>query len=265
MSAKTMFIKSKILTIGLILSGAIGLTSCVEQYTIAGNTSLPMLDGRRLYLKTSTLHGEHKIDSCEVIHGQFSFDGKVDSTVVAELFVDNMSLMPIVVENGKIKVDINVLDQKASGSTLNERLYKFLDDKARLDGEIENTSNNEIELLMRGVHPFEAEKLCRDRAARLSRSSDSLIVSFIRSNYNNVLGPEIFKQICMQYRYPIITPQIHQIVDGAPDKFLRNPYIREYLSIARRNTAILCGEQKDECEGYRKEGHSHTLKVKQKR
>ena len=255
--------ESKLLTIVMVIAGLCSLTSCVEQYTIAGNTSLPMLDGRKLYLKTSSLHGEQKIDSCEVIHGQFNFDGKLDSTVVAELFVDNMSLMPIVVENGKIKVDINVLDQKASGSTLNEKLYKFIDDKARIDGESENTSNDEIDMMMRGMHPFDAERICRERSARLSRSSDSLVINFIRSNYNNVLGPEMFRRLCMQFHYPIITPQIRLIVENAPEKFLKNPFVREYLEIARRNTAILSGESEEE-PYCRIERHSNAIKVKQK-
>jgi len=116
------------------------------------------------------------------------------------------------------------------------------DAKSRLDSELGNTSLEEARLMMRGVMPFEAERMCRERADRLSQSCDSLIVDFIQTNYNNVLGPEIFSRLCSQYRYPVITPQIKKIIDGAPKKFLNNPYVKEYMAIARKNMAIINGK-----------------------
>lgn len=225
-----------------LLAWMLFATSCLEQYSIVGNTSLPMLDGKTLYLKNRTLQGIKNIDSCEVIHGKFVFDGKIDSTCMAELYLDNVSVMPVVIENGKINVDINLLDQRVSGGSLNEKLYKFIDAKSRLDNELGNTSLDEARLMMRGVMPFEAERLCREKADKLSRSCDSLVVDFVQSNYNNVLGPEVFSRICNQYRYPIITPQIKKIVENAPKKFLNNPYVKEYLYIARKNMAIINGK-----------------------
>ncbi len=138
-----------------MFSLAFSMTSCLEQYSIVGNTSLPMLDGKTLYLKNRTLQGVKNIDSCEVIHGQFTFDGKIDSTFMAELYLDNVSVMPVVIENGKISVDINLLDQKVSGSSLNDKLYRFIDAKSRLDSELGNTSLEEARLMMRGVMPFD--------------------------------------------------------------------------------------------------------------
>ena len=230
---------------------------------VRGSSSVDDLEGKMLTLRIYVDGEMRSIDSTRVVHGKFTFGGSMDSTMLANVFWGDLSLMPIVVENGKIKVDINVLDQKASGSTLNEKLYKFIDDKARIDGEIENTSNDEIDMMMRGMHPFDAERICRERSARLSRSSDSLVINFIRSNYNNVLGPEMFRRLCMQFHYPIITPQIRLIVENAPEKFLKNPFVREYLEIARRNTAILSGESEEE-PYCRIERHSNAIKVKQK-
>lgn len=232
----------RIINLFCVFSLAFSMTSCLEQYSIVGNTSLPMLDGKTLYLKNRTLQGVKNIDSCEVIHGQFTFDGKIDSTFMAELYLDNVSVMPVVIENGKISVDINLLDQKVSGSSLNDKLYRFIDAKSRLDSELGNTSLEEARLMMRGVMPFEAERMCRERADRLSQSCDSLIVDFIQTNYNNVLGPEIFSRLCSQYRYPVITPQIKKIIEGAPKKFLNNPYVKEYMAIARKNMAIINGK-----------------------
>ena len=244
--------------LGVMLSA----TSCLEQYSIVGNTSLPMLDGKTLYLKNRTLQGVKNIDSCEVIHGKFVFDGKVDSTCMAELYLDNVSVMPVVIENGKISVDINLLDQKVSGGSLNERLYRFIEMKSRLDSELGNTSLDAARLMMRGVMPFEAERLCRERADKLAQSCDSLVVDFIQSNYNNVLGPEVFSRICNQYRYPIITPQIKKIIDNAPKKFLNNPYVKEYICIARKNMAIINGRDFVEEHELQVEQNARALRVR---
>lgn len=246
----------------LVLATAGFMTSCMEQYAIVGNTSLPMLDGKTLYLKNRSMQGVKDIDSCEVIHGKFAFDGKVDSTYIAELYLDNVSVMPVVIENGRIKIDINLLDQKVSGSSLNDRLYKFIGDKMSLDSELGNMSLEEARLMMKGVMPFEAERMCRERADQLSKTSDSLVVEFIKSNYTNVLGPEVFSRVCSQYPYPVITPQIEAIVAGAPKKFLNEPFVKEYLSIARKNMALINGgHPKGDVDMTPRDG-SHLLHVR---
>lgn len=256
----------KVKTIGIVCLMLVmvgSMASCMEQYAIVGNTSLPMLDGKTLYLKNRSMDGVKNIDSCEVIHGKFTFDGKVDSTYIAELYYDNMSVMPVVIENGRIKIDINLLDQKVSGSSLNDRLYKFINDKMSLDSELGNMSLEEARLMMKGVMPFEAERMCRERADQLMKTSDSLVVEFIKSNYNNVLGPEIFSRVCSQYQYPIITPQIEAIVAGASKKFLNEPFVKEYLSIARKNMALINGEHpKGDVDMTPRDGSQHLLHVK---
>ena len=54
------------------------LTSCANPYNIQGSSNVSILDGRMLYLKVYN-DGELKnVDSCEVLHGQFHFQGTVD-------------------------------------------------------------------------------------------------------------------------------------------------------------------------------------------
>lgn len=254
----------KISNLVCLVAVALSLTSCLEQYSIVGNTSLPMLDGKTLYLKNRSMAGVQCVDSCEVIHGKFNFDGKMDSTYMAELYLDNVSVMPVVIEKGKISVDISFLDQKVSGSSLNEKLYNFIDTKSRLDNELSNTALEEARLMMQGVMPFEAERLCRERADNIARSSDSLVVEFIQSNYGNVLGPEIFSRVCNQYRFPIITPQIKRVIDNAPKKFLNHPFVKEYMQIARKNMAIINGKDIVEEHDLPKIQNAKILKVKKK-
>ena len=53
-----------------------------------------------LYLK-SLRDGEWvKLDSAEVVHGLFSMKGKMDSVQMVTLYMDEESIMPIVLESG---------------------------------------------------------------------------------------------------------------------------------------------------------------------
>ena len=59
-----------------------------------------------------------KLDSAEVVHGLFSMKGKVDSVQMVTLYMDDESIMPIVLESGKIKVTISNTDLKSSRNFL---------------------------------------------------------------------------------------------------------------------------------------------------
>lgn len=72
------------------------------------------LDGKMLYLK-SLRDGEWvKLDSAEVVHGLFSMKGKIDSVQMVTLYMDEESIMPIVLESGKITVTISNTDLRQS-------------------------------------------------------------------------------------------------------------------------------------------------------
>ena len=72
----------------------------------------------------------------------------------------------------------------------------------------------------------------------------------------------MFSRICNQYRYPIITPQIKKIVENAPKKFLNNPYVKEYLYIARKNMAIINGKDMVEEHELPRLQNAKVLQVK---
>ena len=68
----------------------IGLTACSSQYNIDGSSSLACLDGKKLYLRVPNTKGEAaknvNLDSCVVVHGRFSFGGRIDSRALAEKY-----------------------------------------------------------------------------------------------------------------------------------------------------------------------------------
>lgn len=58
----------------ILLTILLAVVSCTDQCNIAGNSTVASLDGRMLYLRTSQDgYTTASLDSCEVIHGRFSF------------------------------------------------------------------------------------------------------------------------------------------------------------------------------------------------
>ena len=106
------------------------LASCadthVESYHINGSSSVSLLDGSKLYLRINNNGTVQNLDSCEVVHGGFSFTGPLDTTQVAILSVRDGGI-PIVIERGEINVTIDRMANKVSGTPLNELLYDYVD------------------------------------------------------------------------------------------------------------------------------------------
>ena len=58
------------------------LTSCASTYNIQGSSNVPTLDGRMLFLKAYDGTDMKNIDSCDIVHGEFNFNGTLDSTKI---------------------------------------------------------------------------------------------------------------------------------------------------------------------------------------
>ena len=74
-----------------------------------------------------------------------------------------------------------------------------------------------------------------DEANRLSVLNDRLVTNFITDNFDNVLGPGIFMIMTSSYPYPIITPQIEEIMTKATPFFKNDAYVRKYMKAAQEN------------------------------
>ena len=208
------------------------LASCAESYTIQGTSSLSSLDGSKLYLK-SVKNGELKsLDSCEVVHGKFKFAGILDTTSMASLFMDDQSIMPVVVEQGNIVIRIDDATQKVSGSPLNEVLYDFLDKHRQLDNQMNELSHRESQMLLDGIDEEEINVQLSVEAAKISHQEDSLVTHFIIDNFDNVLGPGVFMMMTAGFPYPVLTPQIEEIISKATDHFKNDAYVSEYYRVA---------------------------------
>ena len=68
---------------------------------------------------------------------------------------------------------------------------------------------------------------------------------FIIENFDNVLGPGVFMMLTSGYPYPVLTPQIEEIMSKATANFKNDPYVKEYYQVAQENQARQTGMTDD--------------------
>ena len=213
----------------------VAFVSCSTGYKIEGSSSVMRLDGKMLFVKIAQGNEMIKIDSAEVIHGVFSMEGIVDSTVIASLYMDDESIMPFVMEDGDIKIQIDNADIMVSGTPLNDKLYHFVKSRNILLDRVYEVERLESRMIMDGKSEDEiAEEVVKERE-KLSKELDDLAKTFIQENYDNVLGPGVFIMLCNSFPYPVLTPVIEEIVNNAPENFKNDTMVKGYMEIAREN------------------------------
>ena len=197
------------------------------------------LDGKMLYLKSLNDGEWVKLDSAEVVHGLFSMKGKIDSVQMVTLYMDSESIMPIVLENGKITVTISNSELKAVGPPLNAALYEFIGKRNQLEESISELEQEETRMVMDGGNLEEIHSQLMVKGDSLMNEMNQYIKKFISTNYENVLGPSVFMMLCSSLPYPVMTPQIDDIIKDAPYSFKSNKLVREFLSKAKENMKLI--------------------------
>lgn len=228
----------KILTIALT---AITLMSCADKFSVEGTSNVSILDGRMLYLEVLDGTELKKIDSCEVVHGQFRFSGTCDTVRLANISMDEESVMPLILEKGNIVVQLDNTGQSVTGTELNEQLSKFL---ARYN----QLKNQQVELLHRhdraimdGLDMDKVIKELNEEAVRLDEEEDKFLLDFVTQNFDNILGPSVFFMLTATYQYPMLTPWIEDVMSKATPTFKNNPYVKDFYSKAKENEEIMNG------------------------
>lgn len=215
------------------------LASCAETYNVQGTSSVSALDGNTMYLKV-VKDGDMKVlDSCDIVHGQFTLSGVLDTVRLGNLYLGDESLMPLVVEQGNIIVKIDNALQTVGGTPHNETLYEFIKAYNQLDARMAELSRRQSQMLLEGIaEDIINQELLRE-AEVIADEEDKLVTTFIEDNFDNVLGPGIFMMLTSTFRYPVLTPQIEVIMNKATDKFKNDPYVSDYYRRALENEASL--------------------------
>ena len=211
------------------------LASCSEQYLVSGTSNVEGLEGRMLYLRVFKDSDMCAIDSSKVVHGKFKFRGIMDSVMMASVFLENSSVMPVVLEGGNVSINIDENMQSATGTPLNDSLSNFIKKKSQIDARMAELPTKQLRMIMDGIDEDQIREELAEQARELEIENDKLITRFIRANYNNVLGPGVFMIMTNSFPYPIMNPQIEEIISQAPPYFKNNPYVKEYIRVAESN------------------------------
>lgn len=213
--------------------------SCSRGYRIEGQSSVTSLDGKMLYLKTLQDGDWVAVDSAEVIHGLFKMKGPVDSVRMVTLYMGDEGLMPLVLENGHIRVDIANVQMKAEGTPLNDKLYEFIDKRNALELAIEEVDRKEARMVLDGVALDDIHDQLQQESDSLVGAMNTYLKQFIADNYENVLGPSVFMMMCSTLPYPVMTPNIEAILKDAPASFKDNVLVKNYVSKAKENMKLI--------------------------
>ena len=200
------------------------LASCASSYNVTGSSSVSALDGSKLYLKALKDGQVKNIDSCDVVHGEFHFAGLLDSVRMANLYMDDESILPVILEEGDIRVQIGPGGPSVGGTPLNDSLYKFIDKHNQLINQMNELGHKQNQMILEGIDEQTIDQQLDAEATQIAAIED-----------------ELFMMITSQYRYPILTPQIEYIMSKATKSFKNDPYVKEYYQMAQENEKRMNG------------------------
>lgn len=219
----------------------LAMTSCANSYNIQGTSNVSTLDGRMLYLKILKNNDFKNIDSCDVVHGQFHFDGNLDSVRMANIFMDDEAVLPLVLESGDINVKLDDAQQIVSGTPLNDKLFKFFKKYQQLQNQQMELVHKHDQAIMNGNDMEVVTRKLNEEAIQLADQEDKLVTSFVTENFDNVLGPGVFFMVTMRNQYPMLSPWIEDIMSKATEHFKNDPYVKDYYQKAQENEQIMNG------------------------
>ena len=218
---------------------AVLFSSCSRKYRVEGSSSIISLDGKVLYLKMLQDGVWVPIDSAEVIHGSFKMKGPADSVRMVTLYMNNDALMPLVLENGKVRVSITPGSLTAKGTPLNDQLYAFIEQRNNLERAIDDLEHKEARMVLEGADIDDIHDDLEKQVEQKLKEMDDYTRRFITDNYENVLGPSVFMMMCSTLPYPMMTEQVEDIMRTAPLSFKDNPLVKDFLSKAKENMKLM--------------------------
>ncbi len=226
----------------LLFVAVITLSSCGKTFKVSGSSDMPPIDGKKLYLKISENNEEKIIDSCEVVHGTFNFNGSVDTTRLAEVFIDDEHKIIFILDNSNISIKINRKETKVNGTAPNDSLTNFFQIMDGFAYRTEEIINRRNEAIMEGLDIDAVDDSLRNELIEMNKEQAGIVTNFIKANYDNILGPTIFKMIVSkQYPAPILDSWTEEIMAEATNKFKNDVFVKDFYAEAQKNQEILNG------------------------
>ena len=222
------------------LCTAAALASCSSSYNIQGTSDVQNLDGHMMYIKALQGNELKNIDSCDVLHGKFAFRGNIDTVKVGTLFINNEGVMPVVLEEGDITIKFNTAKQTCTGTFLNDKLNDFIEQYNQITSQIADLSHQEAQAMMDGKDITVVYRDLQKKSDSLTGESDSLITTFIEQNFDNVLGPFVFRTVTNS-ETPMTNACIDALMLKATESFKNDRYVKAFMDEANHNQAVMTG------------------------
>ncbi len=224
------------------IASILALTSCANTFNISGTSNVSTLDGQKLYLKVFKDTTLKNLDSCDVVHGQFQFVGSIDSVRIATIFLNENSGLPVVLESGDIQVRIDNMQESVTGTPLNEELSAFRNKFTQLTNQSIELVHKHDQAIMNGSDMNVVNARLARENEEINAKMDKLVTTFVTENFDNVLGPYVFINTCVnRYEVPMLDAWIEDIMSKATDKFKNDPQVKEYYQAAQENQNIMNG------------------------
>lgn len=212
------------------------LTSCASKYNITGTSMQVLNDGTMVFLRYNENGIDKTLDSCKLVHGNFTMSGKVDSAMVVLLDMEHFQV-PVVLEEGEIVISSNNQTVKITGTDLNDRMYAFLSSRDSLLMLLSELPQRESQMIFDGYDHNDILRMLGEEELTLRRDIDKLETQFITANFDNVLGLSWFLRLCnatqQAHGYATTTPQIDEIYGLAPESFRSHPEVEKYMNLCK--------------------------------
>ena len=179
----------RILRTGLgVLVPLMVLAACSTNYNITGTSLQSFYDGDMVYLRPIGGEDSRAVDSCKILHGTFTMTGPVDSVMCVRMFFGNSGdNIPIILEEGNIKViDLNNA-MKVEGTPLNDRFYAFMSERDSLMFLLQELPRKESKMILEGYDHDEILRQLGEEEGGLRMAIDKLETDFVTANFDNVL------------------------------------------------------------------------------
>lgn len=198
-------------------------------FVVEGTVTGIDLDGDTLTLKRYTGDVLADVSDAVVGDGEFEFEGVADEPYVAGLFFGEVLVMPLIIENGDIEVEITDNWALAKGTELNDAFNTYLQSISSFNYEIANVSRLEARMIMDGVNPDSAKVFMEESFEKSYESMKAYIAGFVQEHYEDILGPFAFKQWFGQMYYPMSDTLFKRIIDEAPPVFRNNAEVKAMM------------------------------------
>ena len=108
-----------------------------------------------------------------------------------------------------------------------------------MEVKIEELERKEARMVLDGANLEDVHAQLQQEGEALVKEMNDYVKQFITENFENVLGPSVFMMMCSALPYPVMTPQIEDIMKTAPLAFKDSPLVKEFLSKAKENMKLL--------------------------